>query len=145
MFRYFATKEELVTTDELDPIVFAAFEDQAPELNLVQARRGAMHVVFDRLTTVEMATERERWLLVLSVPELWAASLGNVTKTLATMIELSTRRLGRPADDPDVRNAVGAMFGVLLMTAFEWTKNPDADMVELVDAALDQLESGVTL
>jgi AcrR family transcriptional regulator len=145
VFRYFATKEELVTTDELDPIVFAAFEDQAPELNLVQAWRGAMHVVFDRLTTVEMATERERWLLVLSVPELWAASLGNVTKTLATMIELSTRRLGRPADDLDVRNAVGAMFGVLLMTAFEWTKNPDADMVELVDAALDQLESGVTL
>jgi AcrR family transcriptional regulator len=145
VFRYFPTKEELVTTDEIDPVIFAAFEDQPPELSLLKAWRGAMHAVFDRLTDVEVATERERGRLVLSVPELWAASLKNVTKTLDTMIGLSARRLGRPADDLAVRNAVGAMFGVLMMAAFEWTANPDADMVALVDAALDQLETGMVL
>jgi AcrR family transcriptional regulator len=145
VFRYFPTKEELVTTDELDPVIFAAFEEQPPELGLVQAWRGAMHAVFDRLTAEEMATERERMELILSVPELWANSLGNVTKVLDTMTALSARRVGREADDPVVRNIIGSMFGVLLMTAFEWARDPAADMVELVDTALEQLAAGPAL
>ncbi len=59
VFRYFPTKEELVTTDEIDPVIFAAFADQPAELSLLQAWRGAMHVVFDRLTDAEIATERD--------------------------------------------------------------------------------------
>ena len=145
VFRYFPTKEELVTTDELDPVIFAAFEEQPPELGRVQAWRGAMHAVFDRLTAEEMATERERMELILSVPELWANSLGNVTKVLDTMTALSARRVGREADDPVVRNIIGSMFGVLLMTAFEWARDPAADMVELVDTALEQLAAGPAL
>jgi AcrR family transcriptional regulator len=145
VFRYFPTKEELVTTDELDPVIFAAFEEQPPELGLVQAWRGAMHAVFDRLTAEEMATERERMELILSVPELWANSLGNVTKVLDTMTALSARRVGREADDPVVRNVIGSMFGVLLVTAFEWARDPAADMVALVDTALEQLAAGPAL
>ncbi len=145
VFRYFPTKEDLVTTDEIDPIVFAAFEEQPAELSLLQAWRGAMHAVFDRLTDAEMATELERGRLILSVPELWAASLGNVTKTLGTMVELSARRVGRTPDDLPVRYAIGAIFGVLLTATLEWNRNPDADMVALVDDALSQLESGLSL
>jgi AcrR family transcriptional regulator len=145
VFRYFPTKEELVTTDELDPVIFAAFEEQPPELGLVQAWRGAMHAVFDRLTAEEMATERERMQLILSVPELWANSLGNVTKVLDTMTALSARRVGREADDPVVRNVIGSMFGVLLVTAFEWARDPAADMAALVDTALEQLAAGPAL
>ena len=145
VFRYFPTKEELVTTDELDPVIFAAFEEQPPELGLIQAWRGAMRSVFDRLTAEEMATERERMELILSVPELWATSLGNVTKVLDTMTALSARRVGREAGDPVVRNIIGSMFGVLLVTAFEWARDPAADMVELVDTALEQLAAGPAL
>ncbi len=145
VFRYFPTKEELVTTDEVDPVIFAAFEEQPRELGLVPAWRGAMHAVLDRLTAEEMATERERMQLILSVPELWATSLGNVTKTVDTMTELSARRVGREPDDPVVRNIIGAMFGVLLMTAFEWAREPEADMVALVDSALEQLAAGPAL
>jgi AcrR family transcriptional regulator len=145
VFRYFATKEELVTTDEFDPVIFAAFEEQPRELNLMQAWRGAMHAVFDRVTDTEMATELERMRLVMSVPELWAGSLANITKTLATMTELSARRVGRSADDPAVRNAIGAMFGVLLMTALDWRRGPETDLLAMIDAALRQLEAGSAL
>ncbi|HEV7647484.1 MAG TPA: TetR family transcriptional regulator [Actinophytocola sp.] len=145
VFRYFATKEELVTTDEFDPVIFAAFEEQPAELGLVQAWRGAMRAVLDRVTDAEMATEFERMRLVMVVPEVWAGSLGNITKTLATMIELSARRVGRQADDPAVRGAIGAMFGVLLMTALEWGASPEADLLAMVDSALEQLESGPAL
>jgi hypothetical protein len=37
------------------------------------------------------------------------------------------------------------MFGVLLMTAFEWAREPEADMVALVDSALEQLAAGPAL
>lgn len=145
VFRYFATKEELVTTDEIDPVIFASFEEQPRELNLVAAWRGAMHTVFDRLPDAELATERERMQLIISVPELWAASLGNITKTLATMIELSARRVGRPPDDPAVRNTIGAMFGVLLVAALDWGRDPESDLVAMVDTALDQLGGALPL
>ena len=145
VFRYFATKEELVTTDEFDPVIFAAFEEQPRELSLVQAWRGAMHAVFDRMTDVELATELERMQLIMSVPELWAGSLGNITTMLTTMTELSARRVGRAADDPAVRGVIGAMFGVLLATALDWGGRSDADLLTLVDAALEQFEAGPSL
>jgi AcrR family transcriptional regulator len=145
VFRYYATKEELVTTDEIDPVVFAAFEGQPKELDLVPAWRGAMHAAFDRLTEDEWATERARMQLVISIPELWAASLRNITKTITAMTELSARRVGRPADDPAVRNTIGAMFGVLLVVALDWSANPESELIELVDAALDRLAGGLTV
>jgi AcrR family transcriptional regulator len=145
VFRYFPTKEELVTTDEVDPVIFAAFEEQPRELGLLRAWQSAMHAAFERLTDAELATERERMQLIMSVPELWAASLGNVTNALDTLIELSARRVGRPPNDPAVRTVIGALFGVLLMVAFEWAREPDTDLLTMVDAALDQLDVGLTL
>lgn len=145
VFRYFPTKEELVTTDLVDPVIYAAFEEQPPELSLVQAWRGAFRSSFARLTEAEMDTEHGRGFLALSVPELWAASLGNITRGLDTMFELSARRVGREPTDPAVRHTIGAMFGVLLVAALDWLKNPDLDVVQLLDDALDRLEAGTVL
>lgn len=145
VFRYFPTKEDLVTTDLVDPVIFAAFEEQPAELSLVQAWRGALTGSFARLTDAEVGTERDRGVLALSVPELWAASLGNITGTLDTMIELSARRVGREPSDPLVRHTVGAMFGVLLVAAFDWIKNPELDIAAVVDDSLGRLETGLVL
>ncbi|MGH3878579.1 MAG: TetR family transcriptional regulator [Actinophytocola sp.] len=145
VFRYFATKDDLVTTDEVDPVIFAAFEDQPPELGLAGAWRAAMRVAFERMTDADMASERERMLLILTVPELWAASQGNVVTTLDTMVELSARRLGRAADDVAVRNAVGAMFGALLLMVLDWARRPDADLRVVLDRAFEEFAAGLAL
>ncbi|MPZ86251.1 MAG: TetR family transcriptional regulator [Actinophytocola sp.] len=145
VFRYFATKEDLVTTDLVDPVIFAAFEEQPPELSLVRAWRGALLGSFARLTDAEVDTERGRGVLALTVPELWAASLGNITRVIETMIEMSARRVGREPSDPLVRHTVGAMFGVLLVAGFDWIKNPELDIVALTDEAFDRLETGMVL
>jgi hypothetical protein len=44
-----------------------------------------------------------------------------------------------------VRGAIGAIFGVLLITALERGGKPDADLLAMVDTALDQLEAGQSL
>ena len=100
---------------------------------------------FGRLTDAELVSERERMLLILSVPELWAASLGNVTKPLDTMVELSARRLDRAPDDVAVRNAVGAMFGALLLMVLDWARSPDTDLATLLDRAFEEFEPGLSL
>lgn len=145
VFRYFPTKEDLVTTDEIDPLVFAAFEEQPPELSLVQAWRGALKSTFGQLTDAEVATERDRGLLVLSVPEVWAATLGNITKATDILIALSARRTGRDETDPELRAAIGAIFGVLLLAVLDWYKTPERDVLGVIDEALDHLERGIVL
>src|SRR5215467_5528655 len=51
-FRYFPTKEDVVLYDDLDPLLFAAFEAQPAELNPIQAMRCALREVFTSLTAV---------------------------------------------------------------------------------------------
>ncbi|MCT2587109.1 TetR/AcrR family transcriptional regulator [Actinophytocola gossypii] len=145
VFRYFPTKEELVTTDLVDPMIFAAFRVQPPELSLVEAWRRALIESFHELTESQLDTERGRGLLTLSVRELWAASLTNITAGLDTMTALSAERVGREPTDAEVRNAVGALFGVLLIAVLDWYKHQEGDFVAHINAALDQLESGIML
>lgn len=145
VFRYFPTKEDLVTTDEIDPLVYAAFEAQPPELNLVQAWRAAIATTYARLSEVEVETEKDRGLLFLTVPELWGASLSSITRSTDSLIEMSARRTGRDVHDPQLRTAIGAIFGVLLLAAFDWVRDPRQDILKVIDDAFDQLEQGIVL
>lgn len=145
VFRYFPTKEDLVTTDEIDPLVYAAFEALPPDLTLVQAWRAAIGSTYSRLSEAEVETEKNRGLLFLSVPEIWGASLANITRSTDALLTMSARRTGRDERDPELRTAVGAIFGVLLLAAFDWVKNPTGDILSVIDDAFDQLEKGLVL
>lgn len=145
VFRYFPTKEDLVVTDDYDPIIFEAFRAQPPELSTVQAWRAALRATVAGLPPAEIAMQRERELLILAVPELWAASLNNITQTMTAIAELSAERVGREPDDPATRNIAGAVFGVMLAVMFDWAKNPDMDLPARLDEALEHLDSGLPL
>lgn len=43
------------------------------------------------------------------------------------------------------RRTVGAMFGVLLVAAFDSIKNPELDIVAVIDDSLRRLETGMVL
>lgn len=143
VFRYFPTKEDLVVTDEYDPIIFAAFARQPSELTLIQAWRGALRDAIAELAAEDARTQRDRGLLLLTVPELWGATLHDTKKSLETMIRLSAERVGRSPDDPALRATVGAMLGVLLVAALDWAKDPDPTMMAQLDRSLALLEDGL--
>jgi AcrR family transcriptional regulator len=142
VFRYFPTKEELVVFDPYDPVIFAAFEQQPPELSLVEAWRHALRSGFENMTGDEVRAQLERGKLVLSVPELWGATLSDTRDSMAVMINLSAQRVGRPPSDPALRATVGALFGVLLMAAMDWVQTEDERVLATVDEALGHLENG---
>lgn len=143
VFRYFPTKEDLVVTDDYDPVIYAAFQAQPPERNLIQAWRYALRDAFKQMTRVDIETQLDRGRLLLSVPELWGATLHNTQETLEIITRLSAERVGRPADDPSVLATVGAIFGVMMTAALNWVRTEDPLIVETLDNALAQLDEGL--
>ncbi|WP_433177786.1 TetR family transcriptional regulator [Actinoallomurus sp. CA-150999] len=145
VFRYFPTKEDLVISDAYDPLVYAAFEAQPPELSVVQALRGALRATLGELSPEELAEGRERTTLMLSVPALRGAGLGNFTATMMTVADLVAKRIGRDPDDPHVRAFTGAVFGVMLDLMLRWAEDPELDLIAALDEALAFLETGLSL
>src|SRR6478752_262391 len=68
-FRYFPTKEEVVLTDDIDPIVLKVLADLPADLPPLQAIRLAVSAVFEHLSPEDMEREVERQQLVYAVPE----------------------------------------------------------------------------
>ncbi|NDL60034.1 TetR/AcrR family transcriptional regulator [Phytoactinopolyspora mesophila] len=148
VFRYFPTKEDLVVLEnDLQPMI-AEFHAQPPELTPLQAMHRAILATFGTLTPNELDERREREhreLLVLSIPELWASNLDNITSSLDTVAEAVAERCGRSADDPRVRSFVGAFFGAILPVWFAWAHDPEVDLLAGMDDALTHLSDGLHL
>lgn len=143
VFRYFPTKEDLVVSDEYDPMLIAAFRAQPAGLTPIQVLRRALRATFAEVSSTELTVQRERTLLVLSVPALWGASLANINETIRTLTGMVAAREGRSPDDPAVRTFSGAVFGVMLEVMFQWVREPDMDIVAELDRSLGHLEAGL--
>ena len=144
-FRYFKTKEDVVLHDALDPLYLAAFAAQPAELTTVEAVRHAIREVFAGLSPAEVAEEQQREQLIRSTPELWAGMLGNLTATVELLVSSIAQRAGRAEDDVAVLAFAGAIIGAGVVIWLRGSANVAADFYELFDAALAQLEAGLTL
>jgi AcrR family transcriptional regulator len=144
-FNYFPSKEEVVFQDDLDPLILEQFTAQPPDVPPVTALRNAMRAVFSRLTADQDLLMRQRTRLMASTPELRSAMLGQFAGLVDQISALLASRVGRRPDDFAVHNVAGAVLGVLMSAMVAIAANPEADMVELVDAALSHLEAGLPL
>lgn len=139
VFRYFPTKEDLALNDEFDPVTYAAFRAQPPELSLLEAWREAIRTTFHEMAPTDVAAQGNRLLLLMTVPELWGAALPGVSQGMDVMTELSAERTGRDPADPELRAAIGALFGVLLTGALRWKDDPSLDVLAEMESAFDAL------
>jgi len=143
VFRYFPTKPDLVIYDDLDERMIEAFRALPPELNAVQALRAMYAATWTGLLGEELALEREREQLILTVPELRSAMLDEFTRTVGEIATLVAERSGRPADDEAVVALAGAVIGVGLAAWFESSGSLDAQrFLARMDGGLALLESG---
>jgi AcrR family transcriptional regulator len=144
-FRYFPAKEDIVLYDVLDAAMIEAFRAQPPELTPIEALRAAFRDVFKNLPAEELAQQRQRAELLLLVPELRAAWIGELSGAIQLLAELIAERLGRPVDDFAVRNLAGALFGVALVAMLRAIEDPKANLFDLVDPSFAHLEAGLPL
>jgi AcrR family transcriptional regulator len=144
-FRYFPTKEDVALWDEFDPMMVEAFRAQPADLTPIQALRRAFRAIFDELSAEELAEQRERFQLILSTPELRAATLGQFIGTVEMLSEVVAERVARRADELAVRTLAGAVIGVVMSAALAAAEDPAADYITLIDAGMAHLEAGLPL
>lgn len=142
-FRYFATKEDVVLHDRYDPILIEAYRRQPPDVGPVRALRNVLREVFGSLSDDELAVERERQRLTLAAPELRARALDQIGEGFGLLVELVAERSGRPAGDPAVRALAGAVLGIAVAAMLGSPERPQAELADLLDEGLAQLERGL--
>ncbi|GGH31670.1 acyl-CoA-like ligand-binding transcription factor [Paenibacillus segetis] len=144
-FRYFSTKEDVVISDNYDPLLVRAFENQPAHLSPLQAIRGAMISEVADTPKEELAMARERNQLIMMVPELRAAMLNNLTQMMQLIAEMVAGRIGREPDDIGVRTFAGSIIGVNISVMIYCADHPEADFATVLDEALAKLENGLPL
>lgn len=140
VFRYFATKQDLVFSHDYDLPFAMMLQSQSPDLTPIQAERRTISSMLEDIPAEELALQRERWVLIISEPELWGAGLGNMSRTMEIMSEQVAKRAGRGPDDASVRAYTGAVFGVMLQVSLEWARKPEMNFAVALDEALLFLE-----
>jgi AcrR family transcriptional regulator len=142
-FRYFPSKEDVVLSDDYDPLIIGAFHAQPPELGPIEALRGALRSAFSGMPAAELAAQRERLMLALAVPQIRAAALDSMSQTMKMLADAVAVRAGRGPDDLAVRTWAGGVVGVLIAVQFHWANHPEVDLLAAIDEALAHLEAGL--
>ena len=139
-FRYFATKEDTIVFDRLDPVLIELFRSQPPELSPTEALRGAIRQSLDTLTEAEWVLESERQQLVMKAPELRVRMLDQLYEGIDLLASLAAERTGRAPDDIAVRAWAGAVVGVVMATYQHLVVDDTLPKyLATMDLALDQL------
>jgi len=144
-FNYFPSKEAVVFQDDLDPLILDALHNQPPDVPPITALRKAMLQVFGKLPPEANALVRQRAELVMSSPELRAATLNQFADLVDQVAVPLAQRLGRSTNDFAVRNMAGAILGVLIAAYFATVLDPKTDFVDVIDRSLAHLEAGLPL
>ncbi len=132
-FRYFPAKEDAVLTDLIDRQTFEVMVDAPAELSPLEALRYAVNKVFKDMSDEHLQLEMVRNDLIRSVPELRRGMLMEITRPRDLLAEAIATRLGRPADDPDLRLYAAAVMGVFMNLALEASETTEASIARLGD------------
>ena len=143
-FRYFATKERVVLSDDLEPAMLAALAGQPPGLPVLTALRQA---IGSGMAQLERRDEQERRRLIAAVPELRAAQLDDIKRTVELLAAAVAVRLGRPPGDFEIRVFTGALAGVVLAALDDNAPGNEAKEARLdnIRRAIDYLGTGFPL
>lgn len=136
-FRYFATKERLVLSDNLEAAMLTALAEQPTHLPPLTAFRRAIEV---GLTRIEHEEEDRRRRLIDAVPELRQAQLDELERVVAVMAAALMGRLPPGTDQFERRVFAGALTGAILAALQSETSG-----IEPVNRAITYLTTGFPL
>jgi AcrR family transcriptional regulator len=145
-FRYFPSKEDLVIQDQYDEVLMAALKAAPPDQSPLSAIRTAAAAAFKAMGPDEEAKLRERSALIMSVPALRARSFENFIGTMDMLRHALAERMGRSADDLEMRAFAGAIVGASLGVVEVWLADTEKrSLAELIDQVLARMQMGAGL
>jgi AcrR family transcriptional regulator len=143
-FRYFPTKEDLILTDDFDPLIAAAMRAQPPGLDPIETVRRAIRAVSDETSEADWERERQRQRVFQSDPELRGRAMQQYIAAIDLLAEVIAERAGLPGDDFSCRVLAGGIVGAML-AAMPGGLSTDMHLGDFtyMDAALTLLRDGL--
>jgi mycofactocin system transcriptional regulator len=144
-FRYFPSKNDVPWGDFDGELVRmrAQLKTFPAGLPLMDALRAAI-VDFNRITPDQVPQHRRRMRLILWVPALKAHSTLRFTAWRQVVAEFAAERLAVPAGTLAPQAIAHAVLGVAVAAYEQWLETEDADLSELLDAAMRHLAAAFT-
>lgn len=144
VFRYFPTKEDIVLTDEYDPIILEEIRTRPADEPWSETIRYVLHRAIELGMTSDLAVSRLRTHLMVQVPAVRSRMMESMSATGRMLCEAIGERTGRDPDSLEVRVYAMSLIGGLMETSMYWAENDHRDdFTALVDRALDVLEHGL--
>ncbi len=137
-FRYFPTKEDVVLTDDYDPMIVHAITSRPKGEGPLLASRRGLAVVLGELDEDEMAIVRARTALLLSIPALRSRLQEQLGSTREAFALALAPRLGKDPADMEVQVLAAACAGALAVAIERWAATQQ-DLALTVDEALAAL------
>ncbi|MFJ6214809.1 TetR family transcriptional regulator [Streptomyces sp. NPDC092296] len=143
-FRYFPTKEDVVLSDEYDPMLAEALRARPADEPIVDAIRHALTDSFGRLLAADRDDLLLRTRLVLTDPVLRARSMDDQLRSQDAISALIVERTGRAPDDLEVHCASAAIIAVFTAVVRHWVQRDGTeDLAALYDRNLTLLAQGL--
>jgi AcrR family transcriptional regulator len=146
VYRYYKSKEDLVVTDDYDPIFVQGLMERPADEPLIDSVRALMRGMlkyFER----DRDLLRARHQLMHASPALQAATAQEQERSVQLFAALIARHVRRSGDDLDVRIACGALTGALHEAFSLWFEqgNPGGEkrLREVLDHTIDRVESAL--
>ncbi|MFI6011720.1 TetR/AcrR family transcriptional regulator [Streptomyces sp. NPDC051243] len=144
VFRYFPTKEDIVLTDEYDPILLAELRKRPADEPWMESLRYVMRLAIGAATQEDPEVVRLRSHLLVKVPAVRSRMLESMSVTGRMLGEAIAERTGLPQDSFEVRVFTMSLIGGLAEISLYWAENDFKDDVrDLMDRALDVIEHGL--
>ncbi|WP_406007041.1 TetR/AcrR family transcriptional regulator [Streptomyces sp. NBC_00637] len=145
VFRYFPTKEDIVLTDELDPVLLEELLARPTDESLADTMRYVMREGARRGMDENPEEARVRTDLMVQVPAVRSRMMESMSVIGRTLCVAIGERSGRDPDSLEVRVYTMSLLGGLMETALYWGEHGQkGDFVTLVDRTLDVLEHGLS-
>ncbi|WP_181140631.1 TetR/AcrR family transcriptional regulator [Streptomyces sp. Ru62] len=144
VFRYFPTKEDIVLTDEYDPLMLEELRARPAGEPWMDSVRHVMHKAIDAMMAEAPDTVRVRAHLAVQVPAVRSRMVESMAETGRLLRVALAERSGLAADSLEVRVYAMSLVGGLMEANMAWAENGfQDDLRDMLDRALDVLEHGL--
>ncbi|WP_046500274.1 TetR/AcrR family transcriptional regulator [Streptomyces odonnellii] len=146
VFRYFPTKEDIVLTDEYDPVMASVLRARPAGEPPLESIRFLMDQTMRTVMATGLDEMVQRTKLMVEVPAVRARMTETMSSTAKLFAEVLAERTGREPDDIEVRIFVAAVLGALREVTLYWgERGCRDDLLDLIHRALDGLTAGLRL
>jgi AcrR family transcriptional regulator len=143
VFRYFPTKEDIVLTDEYDPLMVEELRARPAGESWFESLRYILHKAYELTEQGNPEAVRMRAHLGVQVPAVRSRMYESMSQTATLLRGVVAERFGRDPDSLEVRVYAMSLIGGLMEVSMYWAEHDfQGDLGELMDRALGILANG---